>query len=78
MYNPYSSRVDYWTYGQTLSLDEIKQRPIWNTFSPETKAEFEAAAARGPAELLRMRTLRAAYKVLKEWKKKNPELKGPK
>ena len=70
-------RVDYWTYGKALTLDEIKQRPIWNTFSPETKAQFEAAAARGPAELQRMRALRAAYRVLEEWEKKNPELEGP-
>ena len=52
-------RVDYWTYGK----DEIKQRPIWNTFSEAIKAEFEAAAARGPAELERMRALRAAYRA---------------
>ena len=52
-------RVDYWTYGKALSLDEIKQRPIWNTFSEAIKTEFEAAAARGPAELERMRALRA-------------------
>lgn len=71
-------RIHYWTYGETLSLDELKKRPIWNTFSESTKAEFEAAAARGPAELLRMRTLRAAYRILEEWEKKNPELKGPK
>ena len=32
-------RVDYWTYGKALSLDEIKQRPIWNTFSEAIKAE---------------------------------------
>ena len=69
-------RVDYWTYGQALSLDEIKQLPIWNTFSPEKKARLEAAAARGPAELQRMRALRAAYRVLEEWEKKNPEHKG--
>ena len=56
-------RVDYWTYGKALSLDEIKQRPIWNTFSEAIKAEFEAAAARGPAELERMRALRAAYRA---------------
>lgn len=56
-------RVDYWTYGKALSLDEIKQRPIWNTFSEAIKAEFEAAAARGPAELERMRALRAAYQA---------------
>lgn len=58
-----SRRVDYWTYGKALSLDEIKQRPIWNTFSEAIKAEFEAAAARGPAELERMRALRAAYRA---------------
>lgn len=56
-------RVDYWTYGQALSLDEIKKLPIWNTFSEATKARFEAAAARGPAELERMRALRAAYRA---------------
>ena len=56
-------RVDYWTYGKALSLDEIKQRPIWNTFSEAIKAEFEAAAARGPAELERMRAVRAAYRA---------------
>lgn len=56
-------RVDYWTYGKALSLDEIKQRPIWNTFSEAIKAEFEAAAARGPAELERMRALRAAFRA---------------
>lgn len=56
-------RVDYWTYGQILSLDEIKKLPIWNTFSEATKSEFEAAAARGPAELERMRALRAAYRA---------------
>lgn len=69
-------RVDYWTNGHTISLDELKKRPIWSTFSPETKAEFEAAAARGPAELQRMRALRAAYRVLKGWGKQNPESKG--
>lgn len=56
-------RVHYWTYGEALSLDEIKKLPIWNTFSPEKKARFEAAAARGPAELERMRALRAAYRA---------------
>lgn len=56
-------RVDYWTNGHTISLEELKKRPIWNTFSEAIKAEFEAAAARGPAELERMRALRAAYRA---------------
>ena len=68
-------RVDYWTYGKALSLDEIKQRPIWNTFSEAIKAEFEAAAARGPAELERMRALRAAYRA-REAAEKEAQDKG--
>lgn len=62
-FKPDPRRIDYWTNGHTISLEELKKRPIWNTFSSETKAEFEAAAARGPAELERMRALRAAYRA---------------
>lgn len=69
-------RVDYWTYGKALSLDEIKQRPIWNTFSEAIKAEFEAAAARGPAELERMRALRAAYRAREAAEKEAQDKRG--
>lgn len=67
-YKPDPRRVDYWTYGEALSLEEIKKLPIWNTFSDAKKARFEAAAARGPAELERMRALRAAYRAKEDAK----------
>lgn len=56
-------RVHYWTYGETISVEELKKRPIWNTFSPEKKARLEAAAARGPEELKEFRALKAAYRA---------------
>lgn len=66
-------RVDYWTNGQTVSVEELKKRPIWNTFSEEKKARLEAAAARGPAELEKFKAMKAAFLAKEASEKKAAE-----
>lgn len=54
-------RVDYWTSGKPVSLEELKELPIWNTFSEERKRKFEEAAARGPENLKKYKAQVAEY-----------------
>ena len=63
--------MDLWS---NISVDELKKRPIWNTFSPEKKARLEAAAARGLAELQKFRAMKAAYLASIEQKTKEKDL----
>ena len=48
---PDPRRIDYWTYGEPVSLEELKKLPIWNSFSEERKKRIIEAAARGPENL---------------------------